>query len=280
MGTAARWPTLTFSPLPHLTFPRPALPQATGAAVDPPLTLPLGYNMSVVLTIDLPAGAPNATYFEEQTIGFPFSATGSSCEPGVATLPMGAGGTWGAGFHCPLPPGRHQSVVTVVTPRELPIPWYIDISALEAGLSISTERWVDTAVMSAAAGTPARYGWTQGRRGRSHRSTSCSTDLDGKVRAAPSSRGPPADRWASPRLPSGLPVRPSTAFARCFRTFAGHPHPTRRRRRLLLLRRRRRLCRRLCRRRRLRRRLLHRRRRRFRMIHMATRIRTSDSLHT
>ena len=83
MGTAARWPTLTFSPLPHLTFPRPALPQATGAAVDPPLTLPLGYNMSVVLTIDLPAGAPNATYFEEQTIGFPFSATGSSCEPGV-----------------------------------------------------------------------------------------------------------------------------------------------------------------------------------------------------
>mmetsp|Transcript_17787 Transcript_17787/g.57271 ORF Transcript_17787/g.57271 Transcript_17787/m.57271 type:complete len:251 (+) Transcript_17787:2-754(+) len=137
---------------------------ATGAAVDPPLTLPLGYNMSVVLTIDLPAGAPNATYFEEQTIGFPFSATGSSCEPGVATLPMGAGGTWGAGFHCPLPPGRHQSVVTVVTPRELPIPWYIDISALEAGLSISTERWVDTAVVRAAAGTPARYGWTLDRR--------------------------------------------------------------------------------------------------------------------
>ncbi|EOD24297.1 hypothetical protein EMIHUDRAFT_441833 [Emiliania huxleyi CCMP1516] len=253
---------------------------ATGAAVDPPLTLPLGYNMSVVLTIDLPAGAPNATYFEEQTIGFPFSATGSSCEPGVATLPMGAGGTWGAGFHCPLPPGRHQSVVTVVTPRELPIPWYIDISALEAGLSISTERWVDTAVVRAAAGTPARYGWTQKRRGRSHRSTSCSTDLDGKARAAPSSRGPPADRWASPRLPSGLPVRPSTAFARCFRTSAGHPHPTRRRRRRLLLLRRRRLCRRLCRLRRLRRRLLHRRRRRFRMIHMATRIRTSDSLHT
>mmetsp|Transcript_43498 Transcript_43498/g.141069 ORF Transcript_43498/g.141069 Transcript_43498/m.141069 type:complete len:300 (-) Transcript_43498:229-1128(-) len=111
---------------------------ATGAAVDPPLTLPLGYNMSVVLTIDLPTGAPNGTYFEEQTIGFPFSATGSSCEPGEATLPMGAGGTWGAGFHCPLPPGRHQSVVTVVTPRELPIPWYIDISALEVGFSTST----------------------------------------------------------------------------------------------------------------------------------------------
>jgi len=54
-----------------------------------------------------------APFYQQETFGFPFSHTSTVCDAGGITLPMGMGGTWGAGLRCPIPPGSHESSVTV-----------------------------------------------------------------------------------------------------------------------------------------------------------------------
>mmetsp|Transcript_21757 Transcript_21757/g.66041 ORF Transcript_21757/g.66041 Transcript_21757/m.66041 type:complete len:282 (+) Transcript_21757:45-890(+) len=110
----------------------------SGAPSDPPLTLPLGENMTVIVISQRDIPMPTGSFFEESTVGFPFSHSATTCDSGGITLPLGMGGTWGPGTRCPSPAGIDHTIVTVITPMLLPMPPFVDVNSLEIGIESST----------------------------------------------------------------------------------------------------------------------------------------------
>ena len=84
-------------------------------------TLPLGHNLTILIVSDRSVPTPIGTTFSANTWGFPFWASGQTCDPSKVILPLGLGGVNYAGTKCPVPAGRDGSVATVQLPPVLPL---------------------------------------------------------------------------------------------------------------------------------------------------------------